>query len=103
FIKIAEAGEVAPTLTGNVSAKLAQMAAFRNVADEVLDLQNMGAGAQPGVAGEIHFPGVSVPEDFVTAVVLGVRIGVWTSVAASAGFTLIDDPSETVGSGLSLA
>ena len=103
FVKIAESGEVAPTLTGNVSSKLAQMAAFRNVADEVLDLQNMGANDQPGPAGELHFPGVSVPEDFVTVVVLGARGGDWTSVAASTGFTLIDDPSETSGNDLSLA
>src|SRR5690606_6961624 len=106
FVKIAEAGEVAPTLTpAGAFSNLAQMAAFRNVGDEVLDLQSMGYAEQPGPDGELHFPGVSVPEDFVTAVVLGARTGTWTSVTASTGFTLIDDPSETnsaLGTGLSL-
>lgn len=102
-VKRATSSEVAPTISGPGRTILAQVAAFRNVGDRVLDLTNLGQASQPGPAGELHFPGVFVQQGFVTALVLGARVGEWTSVAASTGFTLIDDPSETSGNDLSLA
>lgn len=96
FGKIAQAGEVAPTVTyvGGVAGSdtIAQMAAFRGVAPGVMAAASqLNASAQ-----DVSHPPLSVPQPALV-LYLGWRQDDWTSVATLPGATEIGSRSGALG------
>lgn len=99
FMRVATASESAPTFnrvvnSGLLSVESAQIAAFRYVRPVVLNNAWRNTG-QPASTTQVGFPALTALENHSMYVAIGLSADVWTSVAATASWTLISATAST--------
>lgn len=95
FVKTAGPSETAPDISiGFSGGETAQMAAWRGTS---LPPSYFATDRErSGTTSQIQFPELVIAEPYSVAVAFGISEDLWTSVSASAGFTLIDDDDSVV-------